>query len=125
MFVVPFDNMIYIGDGLTDVPSMKLTRQRGGYAIGVYRQPEDALYLVDEDRVDFYVRGDYTEGSEMDRACKAIFEKIQAKVRFFELSHASISRNDKDWYKHKHIKQKHPRKNRVFFVCAIKLFIQS
>lgn len=94
--VVAFDNMIYIGDGLTDVPSMKLTRQRGGYAIGVYRQPEDALYLVDEDRVDFYVRGDYTEGSEMDRACKAIFEKIQAKVRFAELSKANIARNDKD-----------------------------
>lgn len=65
--VVPFCNMIYVGDGPTDVPSMKLARQRGGYAIGVYRNPEDASYLVDEERVDFYVKSDYTENSRWTR----------------------------------------------------------
>ena len=88
---VPFENMIYIGDGLTDVPSMKLTRTRGGYAIGVYNNPEDATYLVKEDRVDFYVRSDYTEGSEMDIAMKAIFHKIDAKLRFKQLSESSYN----------------------------------
>ena len=89
--VIPFENMIYLGDGLTDVPSMKLTRTRGGYAIGVYRNPEDATYLVKEDRVDFYVQSDYTEGSEMDIAMKAIFQKISAKTRFKELSESSYN----------------------------------
>lgn len=88
---VPFENMIYIGDGLTDVPSMKLTRQRGGYAIGVYRHPEDAAYLVKEERVDFYVQGDYTEGSEMEVAMKAIFQKICSKLRFKRLSENSFN----------------------------------
>lgn len=88
---IPFENMIYLGDGLTDVPSMKLTRTRGGYAIGVYRNPEDATYLVKEDRVDFYVQSDYTEGSEMDIAMKAIFQKISAKLRFKELSENSYN----------------------------------
>ncbi|MCH5151650.1 MAG: haloacid dehalogenase-like hydrolase [Clostridiales bacterium] len=88
---VSFENMIYIGDGLTDVPSMKLTRSRGGYAIGVYRQPEDATYLVKEERVDFYVQGDYREGSDMDIAMKAIFQKICAKLRFKELSESSFN----------------------------------
>ena len=88
---VPFENMIYLGDGLTDVPSMKLTRTRGGYAIGVYNKPEDATYLVKEDRVDFYVQSNYTEGSEMDVAMKAIFQKIKAKLRFKELSESSYN----------------------------------
>ena len=89
--VVPFENMIYIGDGLTDVPSMKLTRTRGGYAIGVYNKPEDATYLVKEDRVDFYVQSNYLPDSEMDIAMKAIFQKIKAKQRFKELSENSYN----------------------------------
>ena len=89
--VVPFENMIYIGDGLTDVPSMKLTRTRGGYAIGVYRNPEDATYLVKEDRVDFYVQSNYLPDSEMDVAMKAIFQKIKARERFKKLSEHSYN----------------------------------
>ncbi len=87
--VVPFENMIYIGDGLTDVPSMKLTRTRGGYAIGVYSKPEDATYLVKEDRVDFYVESNYAEGSAMDVAMKAILNRISARIKFKELSESS------------------------------------
>ena len=84
--VVPFHHMIYFGDGLTDVPSMKLIRSRGGYAIGVYRNPTDAEYLVNEQRVDFYLKGDYTAGSKMEQSVKAIINKISAQVRFDELA---------------------------------------
>lgn len=84
--VVPFDQMVYIGDGLTDVPSMKLVRQRGGYAIGVYKKPSDASYLVDQERVDFYLKCDYTDGGEIDTAMKAVLDKISAKIHFSSLS---------------------------------------
>lgn len=84
--VVPFHHMIYFGDGLTDVPSMKLIRSRGGYAIGVYRKSTDAEYLVNEQRVDFYLKGDYTAGSKMEQSVKAIINKIAAQVRFDELA---------------------------------------
>lgn len=87
--VVPFGNMVYIGDGLTDVPSMKLTRSRGGYAVGVYDNPNDASYLVDEDRVDFYVKCDYSQGSEMENAIKAILDEICAHGKFKDLSQKS------------------------------------
>lgn len=89
--VVPFDQMIYIGDGLTDVPSMKLVRQRGGYAIGVYKKPDDASYLVDQDRVDFYLKCDYIEGSDIDVATKSILDKIKAKIHFADLSQRSYT----------------------------------
>ncbi|MGN1040014.1 MAG: hypothetical protein ACI4QL_01135, partial [Candidatus Fimimonas sp.] len=75
-----------------DVPSMKLTRQRGGFAIGVYRNPEDASYLVNEERVDFYVKSDYTENSDMDLAMKAILDKIRAQSRIAELSEKSVKK---------------------------------
>ena len=32
---VPFDNMIYVGDGLTDVPCFSLIKERGGRAFSV------------------------------------------------------------------------------------------
>ena len=96
--VVPFDQMIYIGDGLTDVPSMKLVRQRGGYAIGVYKKPSDASYLVDQERVDFYLKCDYTDGGDIDTAMKSILDKISAQINFAALSQSSydaVKKNSK------------------------------
>ncbi len=94
--VVPFDQMVYIGDGLTDVPSMKLVRQRGGYAIGVYKKPSYASYLVDQERVDFYLKCDYTDGGEIDTALKAVLDKISAKLHFTSLSEQSYKSVTKD-----------------------------
>ena len=66
---VPFSNMVYIGDGMSDVPSMTVTKQNGGYAIAVYEPGDEASLqvcrdLFEDGRVDYYSPADYREGSE-------------------------------------------------------------
>lgn len=73
---VPFRNMIYFGDGLTDVPCMKLTKANGGKSIAVYTQRENVENLLQNQRVDFIAPADYTEGSELDGLVKAIIAHI-------------------------------------------------
>ncbi|MEL7656558.1 MAG: haloacid dehalogenase-like hydrolase [Bacillota bacterium] len=65
---VPFRNMIYIGDGLTDVPCMKLVKVNGGYSIAVYKKGKKSKVedLLRHGRVDFLAIADYSEGSELD-----------------------------------------------------------
>jgi 2-hydroxy-3-keto-5-methylthiopentenyl-1-phosphate phosphatase len=60
---VPFRNMIYIGDGMTDVPCMKLVKVNGGCSIAVYQQGErqNVEELLKHKRVDFLASADYSE----------------------------------------------------------------
>ncbi len=78
---VPFRNMIYVGDGLTDVPCMKLVKANGGQAIAVYDQGkgrEAALNLLKADRVNFVAAADYGPGSDIETIVQAIIKKIHA-----------------------------------------------
>jgi len=75
---VPFTNMIYFGDGLSDVPCMKMMRAYGGQAVAVYQDSnrmgvED---LLAKGRVDFIFKADYSEGSALDLTVKNIIRKM-------------------------------------------------
>lgn len=78
---IPFRNMIYIGDGLTDVPCMKLVRVNGGQSIAVF-DPEKgkstAKDLLEAERVNYIVPAEYGPGSDVETIVKAIVKKIQA-----------------------------------------------
>ena len=65
---IPFRNMIYIGDGLTDVPCMKLVKLNGGCSVAVHPKNgrEKAGELLREKRVDFIAQANYHEGGELD-----------------------------------------------------------
>ena len=77
---VPFRNMIYFGDGDTDVPCMKLTKVNGGHSLVVYQKDKkEAEKLIGENRVDFAVKADYSAGRELDRTVKAVIDEIIAK----------------------------------------------
>lgn len=75
---VPFTNMIYIGDGLSDVPCMKMMKAYGGQAIAVYQEDSKAKVeeLLIKDRVDFIFPADYSQDGELDRTVKNIIKKI-------------------------------------------------
>jgi len=79
---VPFRNMIYIGDGLTDVPCMKLVKSNGGQSIAVFdpeKGPSSASSLLKADRVNYIVPADYRPGSHIETIVHAIVRKIQAE----------------------------------------------
>ena len=87
---VPFPNMIYVGDGLSDVPCMKMMRTYGGQAIAVY-QPESRSAveeLLYRGRVDFIFPADYREDTELDRTVKSIIRKMAVTDLLTE-SHAN------------------------------------
>ena len=80
---VPFRNMIYIGDGLTDVPCMKLVKTHGGQSIAVYdsaRGSAAAKMLLDAERVNYIAPADYSAGSGIERLVMAIIRKVQAEA---------------------------------------------
>lgn len=76
---VPFRNMVYIGDGLTDVPCMKLVRTNGGHSIAVYQDKKEAVNnLLLQGRVDYVLKADYTQGGELENAVYAIINQAAA-----------------------------------------------
>ncbi len=78
---VPFENMIYIGDGLTDVPCMKLVSSFGGQSIAVYNQmkgKDAAQNLLESKRVNYVAPADYGSDSEIEKYVKSTMKKIQA-----------------------------------------------
>ena len=85
---VPFRNMIYFGDGVTDVPSMKLVKVNGGCSIRVYsgRRPPVRDRLIREGRVGFVFQADYSEGSELDLCVKDVVTQMASKDRLVRLS---------------------------------------
>ena len=83
---VPFTNMIYMGDGLSDVPCMKMMRAYGGQAIAVYQDSnrmgvED---LLAKGRVDFIFKADYSEGTALDLTVKNIIRKMAISDQLWE-----------------------------------------
>ena len=74
---VPFTNMLYLGDGLSDVPCMKMMRSYGGSSIAVYKEMTPAVKdLLANGRVDFIYPADYREGSPLDTTIKNILRKM-------------------------------------------------
>ena len=78
---IPFSNMIYVGDGLTDVPSMIMVKENGGTSIAVYpkNQREKVNDLFEDERVNFICKADYSKDSEIERIVKLLIDTVKIR----------------------------------------------
>ena len=78
---IPFENIVYIGDGETDVPCFRLVKDMGGLAVAVH--PPGRRHVAErflrEGRVNAVAESDYREGSHLDLMIQAFLE--MASVR--------------------------------------------
>ena len=80
--------MIYIGDGITDVPCMKLTKDGGGVSIAVYNDNslKTAKSLYDDKRINYFVKADYRENSEIDTIIKKTITSMAINTELKNIS---------------------------------------
>ncbi|BBM89311.1 hypothetical protein COTS27_01008 [Spirochaetota bacterium] len=74
-----FPNIIYIGNGLNDVPAMKMVNYQGGYSIGLYDSNESkkaAYDLLKYNRVKYVVGANYESGKDLDSLVRSIIDRI-------------------------------------------------
>ncbi|MCV2874769.1 haloacid dehalogenase-like hydrolase [Rhodobacteraceae bacterium XHP0102] len=84
---IPFERMIFVGDGDSDIPTMKMLTYKGGTSIAVYdpERTERDLHkihsLISDSRVDFTAPADYSENSRLDITVKGIVGRMARKSR--------------------------------------------
>lgn len=91
---IPFRNMIYIADGITDIPCMKLVKSNGGKSIAVYtdKSKELANSLLVDKRVDFIAPSNYEENSELDIIMKKILDSLKAINEIVDIHHKQLNK---------------------------------
>ena len=82
---VPFDRMVFFGDGLTDVPMMRLLTDEGGYSVAVYDAAKpSSVAAAGKLRTDGRARhagpADYSEGAPLDLQAQAMLSEMAARL---------------------------------------------
>ncbi len=76
---IPFSHIIFIGDGMTDVPSMRLVHSMGGYAVALYDPRHEARHnemkkLIGDGRVNYLCEANYEQNSHLDQTIKSLLD---------------------------------------------------
>ena len=93
---IPFTNMIYLGDGETDIPAMKMVKYQGGYSIAVYdpnkkgkagkpSAKQQTQKLLEEERADYALPANYEENGKLDKLIRNIINKISSESELAKL----------------------------------------
>ena len=82
---VPFENMIYIADGPSDIPVFSILKQYGGKTFAIYPKGDVKAFnqvneLIKDGRIDMYAEADYQKGTTayiwLQENVKQIAERI-------------------------------------------------
>lgn len=99
---IPYENMIYLGDGMTDIPCMVVVRQNHGSAIAISKNNKsDTLkQLIKSGRVNFACTANYKEDSQLDQTVKMLIDRIainsQIRDREEKLHKYALKLKEKD-----------------------------
>lgn len=90
IYKLPYKNMFYFGDGMTDVPCMKLLKTKGGNSFAVYDPTSEkakriSAKLYKDKRVDYIAKADYTEGSDLDNIVKSLLVKLSEENKIAQI----------------------------------------
>ena len=85
---IPYRNIVYMGDGMTDIACMTLVKKNGGTSIAVYPEKdwEKVKHIYNDGRLSYYCRADYSAGSQMEQMIKliidrsAVYDEIERKI---------------------------------------------
>ncbi len=75
---IPYENIVYIGDGMTDVACMTLVNKNHGYSIGVYTDSNRSQVdqIRNDKRCRFVVKADYSQDKDMEKVLKLIIDSV-------------------------------------------------
>lgn len=75
---IQYRHMIYIGDGLTDIPCMQLLKDKGGKSIAIYQthNKDRVIPLVADGRINYVCSADYSAGSNLENIVQLMIENM-------------------------------------------------
>lgn len=88
---IPLTQVIYVGDGASDIPCFSILNQEQGTAIGVYKErtPQEwsqEANITQGQRVVNLAEADYSENSELLRSLILAVESICKQISLYQLS---------------------------------------
>ena len=94
-----FENMIYIGDGDTDIPAFSLVKSRKGMTIGVYNPNESKHNITNTaenmkkgKRIDLFTPADFKENGELFHFIKIRCEQIAKRYEAHKITNGKSSK---------------------------------
>ena len=75
---VPYENIVYLGDGMTDIACMTLVKKNGGTSIAIYPElnSNKVRQILNDNRVNFICTADYKEGGDLEKVIKLTINKV-------------------------------------------------
>ncbi|HDH12223.1 MAG TPA: HAD family hydrolase [Nitrospirae bacterium] len=82
---IPFNQMVYVGDGYTDIPCFSLIRKSGGIAIGVFDKLNKEKWgrawgFIENDRVSNLAPADYGKNLSLSISLMMAVENIAERI---------------------------------------------